>query len=224
MKAEVDALQLISGRDQGAARRLAFTLPESKFQPPEVRPGIVLRAALVERLTATAVPVITVAAPPGYGKTTLMAQWARRTGSRVAWLSCDDGDNDPVVLLSALALALDRIGPVDPASVLRTGLLGRRYHHGAPVHVGGRLGTAAGYCGARPSRGGDEQAVPDHDRRVRPAAAAWLAARAGLTGRSATADGAAARSGRATRGHRGRPGHGTGGSPLFAERGRGRGQ
>jgi LuxR family maltose regulon positive regulatory protein len=44
-----------------------------------------------------------------------MAQWAERTGSRVAWLSCDEGDNDPVVLLSALGVALDRIGPVDPA-------------------------------------------------------------------------------------------------------------
>jgi LuxR family transcriptional regulator, maltose regulon positive regulatory protein len=56
-----------------------------------------------------------VIAPPGYGKTTLMAQWAERIGSRVAWLSCDDADNDPVVLLSALAVALDRMGPVDPA-------------------------------------------------------------------------------------------------------------
>src|SRR5690348_17047119 len=44
-----------------------------------------------------------------------MAQWAQRTESRVAWLSCDDADNDPVVLLSALAVALDRIGRVDPA-------------------------------------------------------------------------------------------------------------
>ncbi|MGC2005301.1 MAG: LuxR C-terminal-related transcriptional regulator [Trebonia sp.] len=60
-------------------------------------------------------PVITVAAPPGYGKTTLMSQWAERIGSRAAWLSCDDGDNDPVVLLSALAVALDRIGRVDPS-------------------------------------------------------------------------------------------------------------
>jgi LuxR family maltose regulon positive regulatory protein len=56
-----------------------------------------------------------VTAPPGYGKTVLMAQWADQLGSRVAWLSCDDADNDPVVLLSALAIALDRIGPVDPA-------------------------------------------------------------------------------------------------------------
>jgi LuxR family maltose regulon positive regulatory protein len=54
-----------------------------------------------------------VVAPPGYGKTTLLAQWAERVGARVAWVSCDDGDNDPVVLLSALAVALDRIEPVD---------------------------------------------------------------------------------------------------------------
>jgi LuxR family transcriptional regulator, maltose regulon positive regulatory protein len=79
------------------------------------RPGIVVRTALIERLATAQAPVITVTAPPGYGKTTLMAQWADRPGSRVAWLSCDDADNDPVVLLSALAIALDRIGPVDPA-------------------------------------------------------------------------------------------------------------
>ena len=47
-----------------------------------------------DTLAATRVPVITVVAPPGYGKTTLMAQWAQRSGSRVAWLSCDDADND----------------------------------------------------------------------------------------------------------------------------------
>src|SRR5580700_11064123 len=106
---------VMSGGDHRTAPRLGFALPESKFRPPGARPGIVFRAALVERLAATRAPVITVAAPPGYGKTTLMAQWAERIGSRVAWLSCDDGDNDPVVLLSALAVALDRIGPVDPA-------------------------------------------------------------------------------------------------------------
>src|SRR5215469_11449747 len=105
----------MSGGDQRTAPRLGFALPESKFHPPGARLGIVVRAALVERLSATTAPVITVAAPPGYGKTTLMAQWAERIGSRVAWLSCDAGDNDPVVLLSALAVALDRIGPVDPA-------------------------------------------------------------------------------------------------------------
>ncbi len=72
------------------------------------------RTALVERLAAARAPFIAVVAPPGYGKTTLLAQWAERVGPRVAWVSCDDGDNDPVVLLSALAVALDRIEPIDP--------------------------------------------------------------------------------------------------------------
>ena len=111
----IDGFHVLSGVDHLTAPGLGFALTESKFHPPGVRPGIVVRTALVERLAATRVPVITVAAPPGYGKTTLMSQWAKRIGSRVAWLSCDDGDNDPVVLLSALAIALDRIGPVDPA-------------------------------------------------------------------------------------------------------------
>ena len=116
MKREViDGFQAVSGRNHLTAPGLAFALIESKFHPPGVRPGIVVRTTLVERLAATRVPVITVAAPPGYGKTTLMSQWAERIGSRAAWLSCDDGDNDPVVLLSALAVALDRIGRVDPS-------------------------------------------------------------------------------------------------------------
>jgi LuxR family transcriptional regulator, maltose regulon positive regulatory protein len=110
-----DAFPAQSRGDHGPPPGLGFALPESKFHPPGVRPGIVVRTALVKRLAANRVPVITVAAPPGYGKTTLMAQWAQRSGSRVAWLSCDDADNDPVVLLSALAVALGRIGPVDPA-------------------------------------------------------------------------------------------------------------
>ena len=97
--------------DRGSVPGLAFALSESQFHPPEPRPGIVVRTALVERLAAARVPVITAVAPPGYGKTTLLAQWAERTGSRIAWLSCDDADNDPVVLLSALAVALGRIGP-----------------------------------------------------------------------------------------------------------------
>jgi LuxR family transcriptional regulator, maltose regulon positive regulatory protein len=117
MKPEVTgvAQTTMSDGDHRTAPRLGFALSESKFHPPEARPGLVVRTALVERLVAARAPVITMIAPPGYGKTTLMAQWAQRIGPRVAWLSCDDGDNDPVVLLSALAVALDRIGPVDPA-------------------------------------------------------------------------------------------------------------
>jgi LuxR family maltose regulon positive regulatory protein len=75
----------------------------------------VIRTALVDRLAAARAPIITVVAPSGYGKTTLLAQWAARVGSGVAWVSCSNEDNDPVVLLGTLAVALDRIEPVDPA-------------------------------------------------------------------------------------------------------------
>ena len=105
---------VISGTERGTVPRLAFELLESKLHPPAARPGIVARTALVERLAAARAPFIAVVAPPGYGKTTLLAQWAERVGPRVAWISCDDSDNDPVVLLSALAVALDRIEPIDP--------------------------------------------------------------------------------------------------------------
>jgi LuxR family transcriptional regulator, maltose regulon positive regulatory protein len=111
----IDAPSVMPAGDRGTAPKLGFELLESKFHPPVARLGIVARTALVDRLASARAPVITVVAPPGYGKTTLMAQWAERLGPRVAWVSCDDGDNDPVVLLSALAVALDRIEPVDPS-------------------------------------------------------------------------------------------------------------
>jgi LuxR family transcriptional regulator, maltose regulon positive regulatory protein len=75
---------------------------------------VVPRTALLERLLAApATRLLCVAAPPGYGKTTLLAQWASRR-SAVAWVSLDRRDNDPVVLLSYLAVALDRVQPIDP--------------------------------------------------------------------------------------------------------------
>ena len=70
---------------------------------------------MVDRLVAAhASPVISVVAPPGYGKTTLLAQWAERTQPRVGWVSADDGDNDPAVLLTYVAAAIDRIERLDP--------------------------------------------------------------------------------------------------------------
>jgi LuxR family transcriptional regulator, maltose regulon positive regulatory protein len=76
---------------------------------------MVPRTALLERLEAApATRLLSVTAPPGYGKTILLAQWAERRSGPVAWVSLDRRDNDPVVLLSYLAVALDRVAPVDP--------------------------------------------------------------------------------------------------------------
>src|SRR5215216_7186419 len=96
----------------------SLELVESKLHPPPARPGIVARTGLVERLLASdAVPVGCVVAPAGYGKTTLLAQWAQHTVHRVGWVSLDQRDNDPAVLLTYIGAALDRVEPIDPRIV-----------------------------------------------------------------------------------------------------------
>jgi LuxR family maltose regulon positive regulatory protein len=96
------------------AATLGFDLLESKLAAPSTRPGIVARPALVERLATTEAPAVTVIGPPGYGKTTVLAERAA-SQPRLAWLALDHRDNDPAVLLAYLAAALDRIEPVSPS-------------------------------------------------------------------------------------------------------------
>ncbi len=55
---------------------------------------------------------MSVVAPAGYGKTTLLAQWAERNGQAFAWVSLDERDNDPKVLLTYVAEALDAVEPI----------------------------------------------------------------------------------------------------------------
>src|SRR5215213_2829350 len=79
---------------------------------------MVARTGLVDRLLASgSVPLVCVVGPAGYGKTTLLAQWAEREPRPVAWISVDQRDNDPAVLLRYLAVAVDRVEPIDPGVV-----------------------------------------------------------------------------------------------------------
>ncbi len=85
----------------------------SKLLRPLVRPGTVRRSALVERLAAGGPQrIVSVVAPPGYGKTTLLSQWAERNGQAFAWVSVDEADNDPKTLLTYVAEALDAVQPI----------------------------------------------------------------------------------------------------------------
>src|SRR4051794_22494607 len=96
--------------------RLPFDLLESKLRPPRTRGRGITRTALVEQLNrAGDTPIVTLSAGPGYGKTTALAQWAASNEQRpFAWVSVDQHDNDPVVLLTYVAVALDRLAPIDP--------------------------------------------------------------------------------------------------------------
>ncbi len=78
-----------------------------------MRSGTIRRASLLERLTRDdSRPIVWVIAPPGYGKTTLLSHWAERKSKAFAWVSVDEQDNDPRVLLSYVAKALDEVQPV----------------------------------------------------------------------------------------------------------------
>lgn len=91
-----------------------FPLVEAKLHPPAPRPGTIPRDRLVRLLRAEPrPPVVSVIAPPGYGKTLLLAGWAAREDRPVAWLTIDDFDNVPSVFLTYLAVAIDRIQPID---------------------------------------------------------------------------------------------------------------
>src|SRR5262245_28630193 len=104
-----------SGRDPGPRWKASFELREAKLHPPWAGQGTVPRTAVLERLEAAPTArLVSVVAPPGYGKTTLLAQWAQRRSDRVAWVTIDRRDNDPAVLLTYLAAALDRVEPIGP--------------------------------------------------------------------------------------------------------------
>lgn len=86
------------------------SLVSTKLRPSQARPKLVARPRLTDRLEREAARKLTlISAPAGFGKTTLLVEWLReRAGSEgsVAWLSLDEGDNDPTRFLSYVVAAL----------------------------------------------------------------------------------------------------------------------
>lgn len=88
-------------------------LIETKLHPPAARKEWVERPELISYLAGSAVKLILVAAPPGFGKTTLVAQWRLSPVNHkpFAWVSLDRGDNDPARLWRHLVAALQLACP-----------------------------------------------------------------------------------------------------------------
>src|SRR6516164_512507 len=105
---------VIDGSAQAYHRSVpVFDLIAAKLRRPPTRPGTIRRSSLIEKLARQdSGPIVSVVAPAGYGKTTLLAQWAERNGQAFAWVQVDEQDNDPKVLLRYVAEALDAIEPV----------------------------------------------------------------------------------------------------------------
>jgi LuxR family maltose regulon positive regulatory protein len=90
---------------------LDHSLLEAKLSVPQPRPGAVSRAEIIDATRSSGCRVVGVTAPAGYGKTTLLAQWAFADDRPVGWVSLDRYDDDPAVLLTLLASAYARVSP-----------------------------------------------------------------------------------------------------------------
>jgi LuxR family maltose regulon positive regulatory protein len=66
----------------------------------------VQRAVLLRRLESAGEPLVLLVAPSGFGKTSLLAEWAATTAAQVAWLSCDESDGEPAQFWSRLTASL----------------------------------------------------------------------------------------------------------------------
>ena len=128
--------QVVSQARQGTAERQGSVagdgvrqdagqpvLVGTKLHPPPVRELTIPRERLVERLRGGSDRRLTlVACPAGFGKTTLLAAWREAEAARkpVAWLTLDEGDNDPVVLWTHAIEALRRASPAVARSAADT--------------------------------------------------------------------------------------------------------
>ena len=93
---------------------IGFHPRASKLRPARAQLELVQRTTLVAALLRSQAPLVVVSAPAGYGKSTLLAQWADAAPVPVSWVQLDATDNDHVVFLSYLIKALSRVAPVDP--------------------------------------------------------------------------------------------------------------
>jgi len=103
-----------------AAREASPALPHhphdmrlaTKLHMPRLRPQLVHRDHLIERLQlGMEAPLTLISAPAGFGKTTLLCQWLAESGRDAAWLSLEPEDNEPVRFLSSVIAALQTLDP-----------------------------------------------------------------------------------------------------------------
>lgn len=113
-------------------------MPRRKLCAPAVVATQLRREAVGARLATSLAPLVLVRAPAGFGKTTVLAQYCSellQQGTRTAWVTCDDTDNDPVRFLQAVGEVM---------GVPQAGQRGRN----AVVAVRTRMEQIGAECGA----------------------------------------------------------------------------
>ena len=86
---------------------------ETKFLAPRIRPTMVPRTELVERLvSADPQSVTTIVGAAGMGKSSVLAQWYEHSNDgSTAWLSADRGDADPIRFWRGFIAAIQTVEP-----------------------------------------------------------------------------------------------------------------
>ncbi|MDJ0792541.1 MAG: hypothetical protein QNJ71_11655, partial [Acidimicrobiia bacterium] len=79
---------------------------EAKIRIPPEREGLLRRTSIVDDLEHSHAPLVLVQAPAGYGKSTILEQWAHRGDRRFAWVSLDPSESDPTLFWRHLYAAL----------------------------------------------------------------------------------------------------------------------
>jgi LuxR family maltose regulon positive regulatory protein len=103
-------------------------LIKTKLSAPQPPTGLLKRTHLLSLLEEGSRAKLTlICAPPGYGKTTLTAEWIAAlenapggSKAQVGWLALDESDNDPTVFLSYLTAAMQSIHPQLAETVIAT--------------------------------------------------------------------------------------------------------
>ena len=81
--------------------------------PPHLRDGLISRPRLVRQLLdESQASTALIRSPPGYGKTSLLAEWIERDARPCAWVTLDNEHRHPAALMEAIGLALDELEPV----------------------------------------------------------------------------------------------------------------
>ena len=115
-------------------------LLDTKLAIPPPRAGFVSRADLVQKARTANNRVVAITAPAGYGKSSLLAQWAAVEDRPVVWVTLDKLDDDPVTLLSLVAAGYARATGTSPELVASmrgnpaAALDQRQASSGEPIH------------------------------------------------------------------------------------------
>ncbi|MFL5755316.1 MAG: LuxR C-terminal-related transcriptional regulator [Chloroflexota bacterium] len=115
--------------------RSSVALSATKLHAPHLRDGTIRRPRLTSILCDARPALALIIAPPGFGKSSLLADWADLDPRAFAWVSIDDLDDDPVVLWSYVGRAIADAagdaanvgvptGDIDPVGALLRGLAG----------------------------------------------------------------------------------------------------